>query len=691
MTQHSTQTTSVLSRTSRRGRFPKRSWPARLVLVAALLLAVPFLFHAGATVHAADNEITGVTVTSLNPGELAITWDAPSRAPTDYRVTWKKSDGKWPSYKNDNTVEGGNAFPAGTSHTVTDLEEGAAYKVRVRARYYDGNDNLTESGPWSDPPVEITVSSTPSKDGEGDSNEGRSTSVPAKPTGISYGASYNNVLLLWTDPDDDSITGYQVLRGDDAGSLAVLTDDTGSTDASYSDDTVEAETTYAYAIRARNANGLSPQSDAATANTPAAPVEPEIALAVAGVDFIIAGQMMDTTGTCSEAEIDQIADECTHDITNPTPQFGVVGTLGSNAGVAVRIGRNFMASTEVADESDLQGPNKRINPTFQPGRNILSIWGDEDDRDTDGVEQHYFRINVVPYWEWNGNTLSKDSDCRDTTANAPAVDDITDDCIVAPKFGNTAELRFFNVINEHFNVYVEVNGTNVISEPSTTDLGSSFTVNLDAVSNLIRIRLAAKGGQPTAEAYDSDSFYYKVTATDVLLSNLGKSTAQTYTIDSTNTAVAAQFETGPNTSGYKISAVQVRMTVPSGTTPKVSIYSFVQNPMFDAGIGDPGTELKVLDNPTTIPTSESTLEFDADNYVLAANTDYWVVIERASGSGAISVALAGTYTKDAGSAPSWDIVGELALVSGTLSAHLAGFPNSPSRANWPRRRRPTRR
>ena len=71
------------------------------------------------------------------------------------------------------------------------------------------------------------------------------------------------------------------------------------------------------------------------------------------------------------------------------------------------------------------------------------------------------------------------------------------------------------MINEHFNVYVEVNGTNVISEPSTTDLGSSFTVNLDAGDNLIRIRLAAKGSQPLAEVYDSDSFYYKVTATDV--------------------------------------------------------------------------------------------------------------------------------------------------------------------------------
>ena len=647
MTQHSTQTTSVLSSTSRRGRLPKRSWPVRLVLVAALLLAVPFLFHAGATVHAADNEITGVTVTSLNPGELAITWDAPSRAPTDYRVTWKKSDGKWPSYKNDNTVEGGNAFPAGTSHTVTDLEEGAAYKVRVRARYYDGNDNLTESGPWSDPPVEITVSSTPSKDGEGDSNEGRSTSVPAKPTGISYGASYNNVLLLWTDPGDDSITGYQILRGPDADSLAVLTEDTGSTDASYSDDTVEAETTYAYAIRARNANGLSPQSDAATANTPAAPVEPEIALAVAGVEFIIAGQTLDTTGTCIETDITMIADECTENITNPMPQFGVVGTLDGNDLVQVSIGRNLAGVALVADESDLQGANARITPTFQPGRNLLRVWGDEDG-DSGSGQTHSFRINVVPYWEWNGNTLSKDSDCRDTTANAPTVDDITDDDCIVTQFGNTAELRFFNVIQEHFNVYVEVNGTNVISEPSTTDLGSSFTVNLDAVYNLIRIRLAAKGGQPTAESYDSDSFYYKVMTTDFLVSNLGQTGAVARL--TTEIQAATQFTTGSNPNGYTVDKVRLPISIEAASvTPVVAIYSDVS--------GSPGAPIKTLTNPS-ITVSSSTApeaEFDADDYKLNASTPYWIVVENADTSNSMRVSVTEQDSEDAGGAPGWSI------------------------------------
>ena len=312
MTHHPTRATSPLANSSLRSRIVKKSWPARLVLVAALLLAVPFLFHAGSTVHAADNEITGVTLTSLNPGELTITWDAPSRAPTDYRVTWKKSDGKWPSYKNENTVEEGNALPTGTSHTATGLEEGTAFSVRVRARYHDGNGNVQKSGPWS-AAREVTVSATPppppkkgDEQGEGDSNEGRSTNPPAKPTGLLTGASHNNVLLFWTNPNDDDITGYQILRGLDAANLAVLVNDTGNKNTSYTDDTVAAETTYVYVIRARNANGLSPESDTASVTTLAPPPEEEEEETALSTDQ--AGSLTLTDGTARELSFERHED-----------------------------------------------------------------------------------------------------------------------------------------------------------------------------------------------------------------------------------------------------------------------------------------------------------------------------------------------------------------------------------------------
>ena len=665
MTQHSTQTTSVLSSNSRRGRLLKGSWPARLVLVVALLLAVLALFHAGATVHAADNEITGVTVTSLNPGELAITWDAPSRAPTDYRVTWKKSDGKWPSYKNDNTVVGGNAFPTVTSHTVSDLEEGTEYSVRVRARYHNSDGKVEQSGPWSDPPAELTVSAQPPpKKGEGDSNQGRSTSLPAKPEDLLAAATHSSVLLYWTDPGDDTITGYQILRGPDADSLAVLTDDTGSTDASYSDDTVEAETTYAYAIRARNAAGLGPQSDTVSVTTQAAPEELLTELAVAGIDFILDGQELDTTGTCSETDIDSISDGCTINIQTKSPVLSLDGSIDLDDRLSIKTGRDKAAvdaASTIFNQNSFVGLVPSVTLTFPEGRSLLRIWGDEDTT-AGGGEEHFFRVNVVPYWEWNGERLSKDSDCRDTTANAPTVDEITDDDCIIKNFGDTAELRFFNVTKEHFNVYVEVNETNVINEPSTTDLGSSFTVNLDAGDNLIRIRLAAKGSQPLAEVYDSDSFYYKVEETDFLVSNLG----QIGVVARLNaeTQAATQFTTGSNPNGYTVSKLRLPISVTAASlTPVVAIYSDVS--------GSPGASIKTLTNPAiTVSTSTAPeAEFDADDYKLNASTPYWIVVENPHASERLRISLTDEDSEDAGFAPGWSIgnVSKLGGIGETLS------------------------
>ena len=265
---------------------PTRTKQTAVITAFALLLATAALLiflQSPAEAQGNDRATSNLAVTSPNPGELVITWDAPSNAPDDYRVTWKKSDGRWHSYKNANTVEGGNAFPTGTSHTVTGLEEGTAYQARVRARYHDGDGNLEQSGPWSDA-VEITISATPSQDGEGDSNEG----PPAKPAGLITAASHDSVLLSWDNPDDDTITGYQILRGEDADNLTVLTDDTGDADTSHTDSTVEAETTYVYAVRGRNTHGLSPQSDPVSVTTPAAPpAKPTGLLTAASHDSVL--------------------------------------------------------------------------------------------------------------------------------------------------------------------------------------------------------------------------------------------------------------------------------------------------------------------------------------------------------------------------------------------------------------------
>ena len=83
----------------------------------------------------------------------------------------------------------------------------------------------------------------------------------------------NKVFLFWSDPSDDSITGYQILRGPKADSLVVIEDDTGSTGTSYKDTAPPAGQTHTYAVKARNPSGLSPLSDTLTATVPAAKKE----------------------------------------------------------------------------------------------------------------------------------------------------------------------------------------------------------------------------------------------------------------------------------------------------------------------------------------------------------------------------------------------------------------------------------
>ena len=100
--------------------------------------------------------------------------------------------------------------------------------------------------------------------------------LPAKPTGLTAAASHNQVVLSWDDPQDDSITGYVILRRNRAttapGEFTELVADTGSAANTYTDDSVAPETLYTYRIRAINKHGVSERSRWARADTPASPL-----------------------------------------------------------------------------------------------------------------------------------------------------------------------------------------------------------------------------------------------------------------------------------------------------------------------------------------------------------------------------------------------------------------------------------
>ena len=240
------------------------SLPVRKLMVAVLLLAVATFLgvFAVAQAQAADGTMTGVTLASDSPGTLTVSWKAPTPAPTDYRLRWAPVGSDYLPWNGTNETDRGNAYPAGdvTSLTLSGLSEGTEFNVQARARYHKGEHKDSPwSGPWAEASA-LVMSESPDV-----------PSAPAEPNlAGTVLTPEGHVMLLWQNPSDDSITGYQVLRGPDADSLVVVEQDTGSGGTSYTDTAPPTGQTHTYAVKARNAAGLSPLSNTVTATVPAA-------------------------------------------------------------------------------------------------------------------------------------------------------------------------------------------------------------------------------------------------------------------------------------------------------------------------------------------------------------------------------------------------------------------------------------
>ena len=142
----------------------------------------------------------------------------------------------------------------GSTYTLADADEGKTVKVRVSFTDDGGNDETLTSAA-----TDAVAAPEP----------------PAKPTGLSATPSHDRVVLTWDDPNDDTITGYVILRRDkdihEEGTFETVESDTASVGTTYTDDTAEAEKQYVYRIKAISAHGVSEISSWVQAYTPAAP------------------------------------------------------------------------------------------------------------------------------------------------------------------------------------------------------------------------------------------------------------------------------------------------------------------------------------------------------------------------------------------------------------------------------------
>ena len=187
---------------------------------------------------------TGVTATA-GDGQVTLAWDGPTDATiSKWQVQQKEGSGSYSAWR-----DVLNSTASTRSHTVTGLTNGTAYGFRIRAV------NAAGDGAVSD-----EVTATP-------------VQLPSKPTGVTAAAGDGQVTLTWDNPDDATITRWQVQQKQGSGSYGPWRDIPNSTASTttYTVTGLTNGTAYSFRIRAVNAAGNGAPSDEARAT----PVHPD--------------------------------------------------------------------------------------------------------------------------------------------------------------------------------------------------------------------------------------------------------------------------------------------------------------------------------------------------------------------------------------------------------------------------------
>ena len=128
----------------------------------------------------------------------------------------------------------------------------------VTGRPCDSGGICTEDGEMLSGGVQVTL---PGPEEEGGDDQQTPQSPPPAPTSLTATVNADgHIVLSWTAPNDDSITGYQVLRrrpSEGESTLLVYVADTQSTATTFTDTGVTAGVKHVYRVKAINAAGLS--------------------------------------------------------------------------------------------------------------------------------------------------------------------------------------------------------------------------------------------------------------------------------------------------------------------------------------------------------------------------------------------------------------------------------------------------
>ena len=202
---------------------------------------------------------SGLSATASHDS-VTLTWDDPGDDSITGYVILRRILGVDPEGQFDELVA--DTGTAATTYTDDTVSAETRYTYRIKAINEHG---VSERSRWLH--IDTLVAPSP--------EEEQAAEPPAKATGLSSEVSHNMVTLTWDDPNDDSITGYLILRRDkdihEEGTFLTVAPDTGSSETTYVDASVEPERRYVYRIKAINASGVSEISSWVRAYTPAVP------------------------------------------------------------------------------------------------------------------------------------------------------------------------------------------------------------------------------------------------------------------------------------------------------------------------------------------------------------------------------------------------------------------------------------
>ena len=185
-------------------------------------------------------DISRIILNSAVPGTIQAAWEASGETPANYRISWAKTGESYLTW----TDLTGNAFPTDPSQTITGLEEGETYKVKVRASY------AGTAGDWSGD-VTITIAETATN----------MTAVPGAPFNLGVLSDDSGTLdVSWQAPVFDgslTVTGYTVQWKTISGDWTVPSDvsEAATTGTNHTITGLDDGTLYAVRVFATNSIG----------------------------------------------------------------------------------------------------------------------------------------------------------------------------------------------------------------------------------------------------------------------------------------------------------------------------------------------------------------------------------------------------------------------------------------------------